>query len=529
MKSKTLKRTALWLAIVVAILAVGRLVLDNVAGRQLRTALADLPGGQISFQRLHVSPLAGSLEIRDVEIALQDSAKGIPDIRGSIEALQLEGLRWSALSHGEACAKRLIIRKPQARVVLPSPSEEKKDTAAAAAPARKPFFQKVSLSEIRMEKGSVGLSSTANPMKVSAKGIEASVYNIGVLLTENRVEYNDSIYRFALDSLDFLDESGISRIQIGHLATADAGPVAAQALHIYCDVPQEAVAEMSGKVSAMWYDVKLDSLYTSPLHLPRLASSGHIDIGRVHLSGPEIVLLQDDRYPPKVPYTTLQEGLNTLEMPLHIGQIDAHIQSFTFLWETTHVNRGTFRMENLRLALQSVSNAPDNVMEMGVQAGHPDKSRLDLSLSIKNDKQESTHGRMRIRNLEGVRLDPFLRPLYGATVKADIHLADCRLNGNKHKMTNDFCMLYDNLSLKAWDDAHAPFRIVAKNSGFINFVANIIAPHSNPSAPGKEPKKVEVTVERDPMQPYPSYIIQNLTMGMLRTVLPGGSVQKRNK
>ena len=67
---------------------------------------------------------------------------------------------------------------------------------------------------------------------------------------------------------------------------------------------------------------------------------------------------------------------------------------------------------------------------------------------------------------------------------------------------------------------------MAKNSGIISFLANLAVPNSNPSRPGKEPKKVEVTFERDPMVPYPAYIIQNLTMGMLHTVLPGGAVHK---
>lgn len=70
------------------------------------------------------------------------------------------------------------------------------------------------------------------------------------------------------------------------------------------------------------------------------------------------------------------------------------------------------------------------------------------------------------------------------------------------------------------------FQIVAKNSGFVSFLANAIIPTANPTKPGAEPKRVEVTFERDPMLPYPSYLIQNLTTGMLRTVLPGGTIRK---
>jgi len=38
---------------------------------------------------------------------------------------------------------------------------------------------------------------------------------------------------------------------------------------------------------------------------------------------------------------------------------------------------------------------------------------------------------------------------------------------------------------------------------------------------------VEYTFERDPMKPYPAYLIQSVTLGMLHTVLPGGKIKKK--
>ena len=94
-------------------------------------------------------------------------------------------------------------------------------------------------------------------------------------------------------------------------------------------------------------------------------------------------------------------------------------------------------------------------------------------------------------------------------------------------MTNDFLMLYDNLALKAWDDVDAPYKIVSKNSGVINFFAKLVVPKANPAVAGKDPKKVETSFERNTWLPYPSYIIQALTTGMLHTVLPGSTVKKK--
>ena len=151
---------------------------------------------------------------------------------------------------------------------------------------------------------------------------------------------------------------------------------------------------------------------------------------------------------------------------------------------------------------------------------------MKLALSVRNDKAESTEGKLEIYNFDAGRLDPFIRPLFGATVKADMSQIVAEFKGDKSKMTNEFCMLYEGLNIQAWNDKTAPYQLIAQNSGFVTFLANLIAPNSNPASPGKEPKQVEVTFARDPMQPYPAYIIQNLTQGMLRTVLPGGAVHK---
>ena len=526
--NKIVKRVLIGVAIVVAVVAVGGMVLSRVASKKLHTALADIPGARIDFKGMSFSPILGNLEFRDVEIAIQDSTNAGPQIEGRIEAIKLERLSWKSLTHGEASAKRLVIREPEVQMILTGKkAAEKKDTAGTSPEAS--FLKKVSLSELRVEKGKIDLDSQKGSLKVSAKGLNCSVRDIGLLLAENQFEYNDSCYAFAVDSLDYIDVTGLSRIQMAHLATADAGPVKAQAMHLYNTVSQEQVAEKMGKVAAMWYDVKIDSMATSPLNIPRMVQNERVEIDSIYLAGPDITLFQDDRYPPAVPYATLQEGLNTLDMPLLIKRIDARVKAFTFIWETTHINRGTFPLHNLRLSISSVSNAPNNLMKMGLKSGSDKDGRLDFSLHIRNNKQESTQGFMKISGLDASRLDDFVRPLFGATAKADIRQIDCTFKGDKHQMTEDFCMLYDNLKLHAWNDISAPYKIVSKNSGFVSFLANLAVASSNPSKPGKEPKKVEVTFERDPMTPYPAYIIQNLTMGMLRTVLPGGAVHKNNK
>lgn len=520
------KKALIWCASILGGLLLCGCIVNLVAKQQLRSALANIPGATFSIDKVHLSLLAGNVELKNVDFSLRDTTDAGPDIAGSVASLKLKHIHWFRLFKGEAKADKLVIRKPEAQVLLKKQKEtQEPDTTQA----QESFLKKVALSQLRIENGQFALKSQADSTKVSAQEINFSLDDIAIDLKETAFAFNDSTYRVSLDSLDYLDGQALSRIQLAHLATADAGPIDLRNVHLYNCVPQEQLAVRLGKVAAMWYDVQLDTVTTSPLNIPRMINSQRIAIESVGIAGSKAVILQDDRYPPAVPYPTIQEGLNTLEWPLHINQIDASFTDFTFIWETTHVNRGAFPMRFVKIGAQSVSNAPNNVMGVSVKSGRPGHSRMNFSASIRNDKRESTRGKLQVYDLDASKLDSFIGPLFGATARASIHKIDCSFNGDKSQMTNDFCMIYDNLSATASSDATAPFQLVAKNSGLVNFLARMILPKANPSAPGKEPKRVEVTFKRNPMQPYPAYLIQNLTNGMLHTVLPGGEVRKTKK
>lgn len=516
--SKKAKKVLLW---TVVLLAVVGGMLNIVAKQQLKKALNAIPGAEVQIGRVHLSLLAGNVELKDVAFALRNTTDAGPDIEGNIQSLKLQHVRWFRLSKGEARADRLLIREPVARILLKAHQEEAPDTTQAQ---EKSFLKKVSLAELKVEDGRVSLRGKADSTRASAQKINFSVSEIALNLPEQIFEFNDSTYRVALDSLDYRDAQGLTRYQVGHLATTDAGPIEAQAMHLYNCVPQEEVAERMGKVSAMWFDVKLDTLSTSAINIPRMLNGHRVDIDNIHLAGTEATIFQDDRYPPAVPYATMQEGINAADWPLQINRIDARLDTFTFIWETTHINCGAFPMHQVFLDIKSVSNTPGNVMALAMKAGRPNHSRLSMTVSIKNDKQETTKGTMKVQGLEASKLDAFTRPLFGATVQANFHQMDCSFQGNKDRMTGEFCMIYDHLSVKAWDDANAPIKFVAQNSGLATFLANMVLPKANPSSPGRDPKRVEYAFERNPMQPYAAYLVQSLTTGMLHTMIPGSTL-----
>ena len=157
-----MKKTCIAVAIVVAVLFICGLVINGIAGANLRKSLAGVPGGQIDFKRVHVALLGGNVEVKDVEVTFQDSTD--TRIQGQIKAIRLEKIRWSRLFKGEAIADRLVIKD-----------------------------------------GKVGLKSLKDSTKVSAQGINVLLHDVGYAFKEGRVEYNDSLYRVSVDSLDYIE------------------------------------------------------------------------------------------------------------------------------------------------------------------------------------------------------------------------------------------------------------------------------------------------------------------------------------
>ncbi len=530
-RSKRLVRIALVSIVSIGLLfATGDGIVSRVAQQKLKTVLAEVPDARIDFKKLHIALLPGYLVIRDVQFNTLDSTgTGSPGIEASIDEIRLERVRWlRALLNADAHTDRLVLHHPKLRVVLAEdakgkvPPREAKDSTGAA---QNGLLKKLSLSEARIEDGEVELCSRTDSLRASAGNINFSVRDLAWQTGDSRFRYNDSCYHLALDSLDYTDALGLSRIQAARIGTENAGPLKAESLHLYTCVPKMELAERLGKVAAMWYDVHLESLHTCALNLPRLMESRSVKIDSIYLHGKDIVILQDDRYPPAVPYPTLQEGINAVELPLQIKRVNACIDQFKFIWATTHINCGELPLRKVRLNLGHISNAPDNTMELFLNAGLGRGSRLSLSLWTRNDKQEHIKGKFQVDSLDTDVFDPFLRPLFGVTAECRIHHIDGSFHGDKHKASGELCMLYDDLKIHAWKD-ESPYQLIAKNSGVINFFAPMLLPKSNPAQKGKAPKKAPIGIERDPMIPYPAYLIQALTNGMMNTVLPDIFVKK---
>lgn len=514
--------------------AVGDGILSYFGARELRSALSEVPGARIEFGSLRLALLPGNVVLRDVKAESRDSSQAsAPGILAQVDEIRLTGVQWlRALTRGELQVGSLHLKRPTLEVDLPSekansqegqesvPAPEKADSAAPAG-----LLKALFLSEFQIREGTVRLRGLESSLRLETSRLDLSLRDLSYHLADSLFAFNQERYRILLDSLDFTDEAGLSRIQAGRIETADAGPLNLSDLRLSVPYPKRKLADRMGKVAVMWYDVSLDRLCTNALNLPQLIQGDSIRVDSVRIEGSKAFICQDDRYPPAVPYPTIQEGVNSLSLPLQIGCIDARLKEFTFEWVTEHIHSGELPMRNAHILIRNVSNAPDNTMEMFVNLGMGKGSSLALSLWTRNDRKEHIRGQVVAKNLDVSLLDPFLRPLFGITAECRVHQIDGSFSGDKHGTTGELCMLYDGLSVHAWEDS--PYQVISSTSGLINFFAPLVLPKANPSREGAEPSRAKIQVERDPMVPYPGYLVQMLVSGMKNTLLPGGKVKKK--
>jgi hypothetical protein len=66
-----------------------------------------------------------------------------------------------------------------------------------------------------------------------------------------------------------------------------------------------------------------------------------------------------------------------------------------------------------------------------------------------------------------------------------------------------------------------PFKVITKNAGIINSVANSLLPKSNPTSVDIRPREYYVEWKRDVWSPFPLYLFGACINGAMKTFLPG--------
>ena len=84
-----------------------------------------------------------------------------------------------------------------------------------------------------------------------------------------------------------------------------------------------------------------------------------------------------------------------------------------------------------------------------------------------------------------------------------------------------YWMLYHGFDAKVHKEDDVPFKVITKNAGIINSVANSLLPKSNPTSVDIRPREYYVEWKRDIWSPFPLYLFGACINGAMKTFLPG--------
>ena len=538
------KRIILWsvlggvaLILIICIFCADAIV-TSIADKELKEALSKNDKVQLSYDKLHVLLMSGTVTLSDIEATIPS-----PDTLSKVKAeqiikiqnLDIRGINWLKLRKKELNIMEITIKSPQAQIVLP-PKElkkKKKDSKAglvadtlqhADSTAANPF--KISVGRIKLKNGSLALTRIGDKFSISADSLNLKVYDLGYDVAEKQMAYNDSLYNVSLNNFNMLSSDGLFQLTVGQLSTADAGAVNIKDIHALNTCKQQSLAKLMGKIPVTWVDAVIPEITTSEFNLVRQIVQKNIDIQNIDVKGKRVVIYRDTQYPPKVPFGMPQEDIMNIPVPVSVNNIHVTLPNFTAYVTEDGTHAGVMPLNHLNINMNSFNNKHGNTLASQIN-GKLGESKLNINLSLHNDKACTFDYSFYSEDISSDILNGFIHPLSGTSLYANFHSIDIKTKGNKQANRGTFCMIYDSLSMHITKE-DAPERL-AKNAGVINAFAPAVIQKQNPRSHGKDPFVAEIDLPRNPQKNFVTYVIDPLTDGIMHSAFPEGIYQSIRK
>ncbi len=535
--------------------------LTRSANRQLRAHLSQLEGCKVDYADLDIRIPSRTVVVKQVLFSsLKTDSAGVDSagIRLSVDRLTLKGLAIKRLiKKGELVVHNLTISHPVAFIRLADAmqvgkvAEHKVETGTSSpdgtsnldgtsAPdgtsnsdgasnsvsivgksAVAGYIKTLQVRRVSLDNGSFTLSKAGSRFSLSFDSTQLGLRDVGYALDHDSLFYNDSTYHLALRRLRYSSADGTYAASLERLTTDNAEELLLSGLRGYSTVRKTEYADLKGKQPVTWSDVRLQELSTTSVNLFRQFKERRIEIERVSIAGESAHLYRDERYPARQPYGMPLDGLLDMSVPLHVGQLTLTMPVFDVELSTTDLsNVGALQMQGMRVDISNLTNRHGASVGLKGSAKFSQGGAASFALDMRVNRAADFSFAADITGLKGSTFNDFLHPLFGLEVEADLKKIQTRYSGDRRKVHGKFCMAYNGLKVHVFKE-DAPYVMIARNAGVINFIAPKIVPSSNPRHPGTEPAAYEVDAERDAMKDFPVYLFGPIIDGVTQTLLPG--------
>lgn len=526
-------KIALWtLLILVAIgFIVADAVLSSIATRSVNSALATMPGSEVSVGAVHVRLFSGTAAVHDIQYRhFGEAAKGCkqdPGVTVHIDRIELGHVFWTKLLKKEVLVSSLRFIRPQMELWLDEEHPElsfpvfENDTTAQNKIAR--YFS-VALMKLQIENASFALHSVRTQLDVQADSCSITVHDLAY---DSIFHYCDSVYRFSLGSARVLIPDGSMRIETHDIAHSNSGPLCIGKTLVAHTMGKKELGERLQEPTT-WMKMEMESLKTSPFNPIRKVLAQDYTLENAEVVFGHMDIVRDLRFPPKEPFPMVQEALMALKTVFLVKQVDVQIPLIDVGLLSTNINCGQLQLKRVHATAKNITNRRNQTMH--IQGGCPiekGKMQMEMHFTANNDCDFET--RLHAENVNVSYLNTLIRPLVGMTCDLQVDTFDTHYTGNKIEATGQFRMLYHGLDVKVHKEDDIPYKIVTRNAGFINSAAHTLLPKSNPSSPDATPRAYNVAWKRNEWMPTEMYLFGPCINGVMKTMLPGLFIKDKTK
>lgn len=528
-------------------------IVTRVAEEKIQEVVAAQDGHlRLHYRELDIRVWRGMVRMEDVEAeadTLAPFAAGSPGLMLTCKRIEAGPIRWRRLiKEKDLWFKRLRIVEPQVSVCLspaetgnrPTPRKNKPAASENLLPAVQEGDSLAACPEqemtlrwtvVRMMEqiGCVGVEKVetkgcqttvvhiGNLLQARVKNLNVQARDIAYMLQEGRVRYNDSLYALSADSVFFRTADGLFAANIGHMETANSGPLVLQDLRCRHTTGKRELAEKMGKLPVTWSDVEIEEVRTSPTAILRMAAGREIHIGQADVTGRRAAIFRDLRYPARTAYKMPQEELTVISVPLDIQMLNIRMPRLEAEVQLPIGGSGTVQTRDLAVTVTNLTNRHDEKMKAHVTC-RLGEGKGDIRFEMRNDRACHFHTDMRITGVSGNDFETFLYPMFGMQLRADIKSLQTAFDGDRMHTEGDFCMVYDSMKVHVVKE-DVPIKKLARNAGVVNAFAPMVMHERNPRHNGAEPYTCRITNERNPMQNFAAYMAGTIVDGALHTVL----------
>lgn len=506
--------------------AVSRLVY-----REVNQALAALPGCEASCGPVRVRLFSGTAEVEDLRFAYHGEPVHKKDTTGPgievrVGQVAVGRVFYSLLLRRQVLVSDVHITDPQLELWLDDkhpescfPKLEDQGLAKAGEVLRSAEVQQLHVTDAVLR-----LHSLRTRLDAAVDSCSLTLYSLAY---DSVFSYCDSVYHLSVAHASVTMPDGRMRIDTRSLMQTDQGPLTLGATRIAHTMPRRRLGDMV-KEPVTWMDMRLDSVSTSPFNPLRKALAQDYTIERVNAVVGQMDIFRDTRYKPKHPFPMPQTELCRIPVTFRVGQAQAKIQHINIELASTDNNCGKLHLGHISAMVQNITNRRNATMRINgscpLESGFA-KAEMSMTMNTDCDFSATLHA----HGVDASMLNPFLRPLVGITLDMHIDTLDTRYTGNSVKANGRYRMLYHGLEIKVHRDDDIPYKIVTRNAGTINTLANSLLTKSNPTIVDYAPRAYKAEWKRDEWQPFPLYLFGPCIDGTVKTLLPGLNVHMQTR